>query len=69
MQRPGFNFAAPSYFQRPDERTVIGMFAHYDEENLEAYTELMFMDTKLITLLPQEISSRVSIRIAGILLE
>ena len=21
---PGFNFAAPSYFQRPDERTVIG---------------------------------------------
>ena len=47
---PGFNFAAPSYFQRPDERTVIGMFAHYDlSENLEAYTELMFMDTKSTT--------------------
>ena len=47
---PGFNFAAPSYFQRPDERTVIGMFAHYDlNENLEAYTELMFMDTKSTT--------------------
>ncbi|MDA0891999.1 MAG: TonB-dependent receptor [Proteobacteria bacterium] len=47
---PGFNFAAPSYFQRPDERTVIGTFAHYDvTDRLEVYTELMFMDTKSTT--------------------
>ena len=47
---PGFNFAAPSYFQRPDERTVIGTFAHYDlSDRLEVYTELMFMDTKSTT--------------------
>lgn len=44
---PGFNFAAPSFFQRPDRRTTFGTFAHYDvNENMEAYTELMFMDTK-----------------------
>ncbi|MEM1402047.1 MAG: TonB-dependent receptor [Pseudomonadota bacterium] len=47
---PGFNFAAPSYFQRPDERVIVGTFAHYDlNENMEAYTELMFMDTKSTT--------------------
>ena len=47
---PGFNFAAPSYFQRPDERTVVGTFAHYDlSDRLEVYTELMFMDTKSTT--------------------
>ncbi|MFT4767254.1 MAG: iron complex outermembrane receptor protein [Glaciecola sp.] len=44
---PGFNFAAPSFFQRPDRRTTMGTFAHYDvNEHVEAYTELMFMDTK-----------------------
>ena len=47
---PGFNFAAPSYFQRPDERVIVGTFAHYDiNEHVEAYTELMFMDTKSTT--------------------
>ncbi|MEO1080744.1 MAG: TonB-dependent receptor [Pseudomonadota bacterium] len=46
----GFNFAAPSYFQRPDERVTVGTFAHYDvNENVELYTELMFMDTKSTT--------------------
>ena len=44
---PGFNFAAPSFFQRPDERVVIGTFGHWDmNENVEVYTELMFMDSK-----------------------
>lgn len=44
---PAFNFAAPSYFQRPDERVVVGTFGHYDlNEQVEVYTELMFMDTK-----------------------
>ncbi|MEE4110876.1 MAG: TonB-dependent receptor, partial [Halieaceae bacterium] len=43
---PLFNFAAPSYFQRPDERVVVGAFTHYDlNEKVEAYAELMFMDT------------------------
>lgn len=47
---PGFNFAAPSFLQRPDERVVLGTFAHYDlNEHVEAYTELMFMDTKSTT--------------------
>ncbi|MEO0437849.1 MAG: TonB-dependent receptor [Pseudomonadota bacterium] len=47
---PGFNFAAPSYFQRPDERVTVGTFGHYDvNEHVEAYTELMFMDTKSTT--------------------
>jgi outer membrane receptor protein involved in Fe transport len=42
-----FNFAAPSFFQRPDERVVVGTFGHYDvNEHVEVYTELMFMDTK-----------------------
>ena len=44
---PGFNFAAPSYFQRPDERVTVGTFAHYNfSDKIEGYTELMFMDTK-----------------------
>lgn len=47
---PGFNFAAPSYFQRPDERVIVGTFAHWElDESMEAYTELMFMDTKSTT--------------------
>lgn len=47
---PGFNFAAPSLSQRPDRRTTLGTFAHYDiNENVEAYTELLFMDTKSFT--------------------
>ncbi len=47
---PGFNFAAPSYFQRPDERVIVGTFAHWElDDNIEAYTELMFMDTKSTT--------------------
>ncbi|GAB5412717.1 MAG: TonB-dependent receptor [Congregibacter sp.] len=46
----GFNFAAPSYFQRPDERVTVGTFAHFDlNEKVEAYAELMFMDTKSVT--------------------
>lgn len=47
---PGFNFAAPSYFQRPDERVTVGTFAHYNfSDKIEGYTELMFMDTKSTT--------------------
>ena len=47
---PGFNFAAPSYFQRPDQRVVTGTFAHYDlNERIEAFAELMFMDTRSTT--------------------
>lgn len=42
-----FNFAAPSYYQRPDERYTLGAFAHYElNEHVEAYTELMFMDDR-----------------------
>jgi iron complex outermembrane receptor protein len=42
-----FNFAAPSYFQRPDERYTLGAMGHYElNEHIEAYTSLMFMDTR-----------------------
>ncbi len=44
-----FNFAAPSYYQRPDERYTLGAFANYElDEHIEAYTELMFMDNRSI---------------------
>jgi outer membrane receptor protein involved in Fe transport len=45
-----FNFAPPSYLQRPDERTNLGAFGRYElTEQIEVYTELMFMDTRSTT--------------------
>ncbi len=42
-----YNFAPPSYYQRPDERYTLGAFAHYEiSEQVEAYTQLMFMDNR-----------------------
>ncbi len=47
---PTYNFAPPSYLQRPDERWTLGAMAHYElNEYVEAYTEFMFMDTRSIT--------------------
>jgi outer membrane receptor protein involved in Fe transport len=44
-----FNFAAPSYYQRPDERYTLGAFAHYElDEHIEVYSELMFMDDRTV---------------------
>ena len=44
-----FNFAAPSYYQRPDERYTLGAMGHYElNEHVEAYTELMFMDNRSV---------------------
>lgn len=44
-----FNFAAPSYYQRPDERYTLGAFAHYElDEHIEVYSELMFMDNRTV---------------------
>lgn len=43
------NFAAPSYYQRPDERYTLGAFAHYQlDERIEVYSELMFMDNRTV---------------------
>jgi iron complex outermembrane recepter protein len=43
------NFAAPSYYQRPDERYTLGAFARYDiNERAEMYSELMFMDNRTV---------------------
>jgi outer membrane receptor protein involved in Fe transport len=43
------NFAAPSYYQRPDERYTLGAFAHYDlDERAELYSEVMFMDNRTV---------------------
>jgi iron complex outermembrane recepter protein len=43
------NFAAPSYYQRPDERYTLGAFANYElNDNVELYTELMFMDNRTV---------------------
>ena len=47
---PLYNFAPPSYLQRPDERWNLGVFGHYDlNDSMEAYAEFMFMDTRSIT--------------------
>jgi iron complex outermembrane recepter protein len=44
-----FNFAVPSYYQRPDERYTLGAFAHYElDEHVEVYSELMFMDNRTV---------------------
>lgn len=44
-----FNFAAPSYYQRPDKRYTLGAMGHYEmNEHVEAYTELMFMDNRSV---------------------
>lgn len=44
-----FNFAAPSYYQRPDERFTLGAFAHYElDEHIDVYSELMFMDNRSV---------------------
>lgn len=45
-----FNFAAPSYLQRPDKRYNLGAMGHYGiNEHVEAYTQLMYMNDKSIT--------------------
>jgi iron complex outermembrane receptor protein len=47
---PTYNFAPPSYSQRPDERYTLGAMGHYElNEHVEVYSELMFMDTRSTT--------------------
>lgn len=42
-----FNFNPFNHYQRPNERYNFGVFARYDiAENIEAYSELMFMDNR-----------------------
>lgn len=42
-----FNFNPFNHFQRPNERYNFGAFGRYNiTENIEAYTELMFMDNR-----------------------
>ena len=44
-----FNYAPSNYFQRPDRRWTAGLFAHYDlHDQIEAYTEFMFMDNRSV---------------------
>jgi outer membrane receptor protein involved in Fe transport len=44
-----FNFAPPSYYQRPDERVTLGALAHYQLSDFaEVYTQLMFMDNRTV---------------------
>ncbi|WP_374470951.1 TonB-dependent receptor plug domain-containing protein [Phenylobacterium sp.] len=43
--RDAFNFGPYNYYQRPDERYVLGAFANYKfNDAAEVYTQLMFMD-------------------------
>lgn len=43
------NFAAPSFYQRPDERYTLGAFAHYDlSDQAELYSEVSFMDNRTV---------------------
>jgi outer membrane receptor protein involved in Fe transport len=40
-----FNFNPTNYYQRPDERYILGAYAHYEvNENLEFYSEATFYD-------------------------
>ena len=42
---PLYNYGPLNYYQRPDERWTADVFAHYDiNDQVEAYTEFMFMD-------------------------
>jgi iron complex outermembrane recepter protein len=42
-----YNYAATTYFQRPDERYTGGAFAHYDvNEHARVYLEFQFMDDR-----------------------
>jgi iron complex outermembrane recepter protein len=44
-----YNFGPLNYYQRPDERYTLGAFAHYQiDEQVEAYTELMFSDYRTV---------------------
>jgi iron complex outermembrane receptor protein len=44
-----FNFAPPSYYQRPDERVTLGALGHYElSEHADVYTQLMFMDNRTV---------------------
>ena len=44
-----FNFAPPSYYQRPDQRYTLGALGHYAlGEYAEVYTQLMFMDDRTV---------------------
>ena len=44
-----FNFAPPSYYQRPDERVTLGALGHYQlSEHADVYTQLMFMDNRTV---------------------
>ena len=40
-----YNFAPTNFYQRPDERYILGAFARYEiNEHVEAYTQAMFYD-------------------------
>jgi outer membrane receptor protein involved in Fe transport len=40
-----YNFAPTNYYQRPDERYMLGSFGHYEvNKHLDVYSQLMFMD-------------------------
>jgi iron complex outermembrane receptor protein len=44
-----YNFAPTNYYQRPDERYVLGAFASYEiSEALKPYMEVMFMDDRTV---------------------
>jgi iron complex outermembrane receptor protein len=44
-----YNFAPTNYYQRPDERYVLGAFARYEiSPALQPYMEVMFMDDRTV---------------------
>lgn len=44
-----YNYAPPTYFQRPDERYTAGAFAHYDvSDRITLFTQLMYMDDRTV---------------------
>ncbi len=44
-----YNFGPTNYFQRPDERYMLGAFAHYQVADwAEVYSQVMFMDDRSV---------------------
>jgi iron complex outermembrane recepter protein len=44
-----YNFGPLNYYQRPDERYVLGMFGNYQvSDSLEVYSQLMFMNYQTV---------------------
>lgn len=63
-----YNFAPANYYQRPDERYMLGAMAHYKiNENFTPYVELSFMDDRSIAqIAPGNNNGGINVNSSGI---